>query len=146
MVTSDHNSAAPQHPAPARHRVSVTALCFGLLAAPGAWIFSELLLYFISSRLCTLKNPMASAFLRKGISPWFTIITVAAFLLALIGVWVSLRNWLATREESHGSGHHLAEVGEGRTRFLAMCSMLASIGFAIAFLFIFAQLYTARLC
>jgi hypothetical protein len=148
MATHQPTSSAssPPHPAPARHTVSNFALGFGLLAAPFAWAVDEMALYFVASRLCEMKTYNVTETLARATSPWFIAISVVAFIVALAGVWVACDSWRRSRNEKEGSGHHLVEVGEGRTRFLAMTGMVTSIGFAIAFLFIFSQMFVAPLC
>ena len=147
MANPQSSSAAPSHPGPARRQVSAFALWFGLLAAPLAWAADELLLYYIASRLCASQAANDTAeMLGRATSPWFTVVSVAALLIALAGVWVAYDSWNKSAREKQGSEHHLLEVGEGRTRFLAMCGLLTSVSFAVGFLFIFSQLWVAPLC
>ena len=145
MATEQYTSAAPPHPAPARHEVSRFALGFGLLAAPLAWAVDELALYFIASRLCEMKTYSVAEGLSRATSPLFIVISVVTFAVALAGTWVAYNSWKNSRHEKHGSGHTLVEIGEGRTRFLAMTGLITSSGFAIAFIFMFSQLFVAPL-
>ena len=146
MANPQSSSASPPHPAPERHSVSRAALWFGLLAAPLAWAIDELVLYYVASHLCELKTHDLAGTLARGTSPWFIGVSVAALLVALAGVWVSYGSWHKSQREKGGSEAKLIEVGEGRTRFLAMCGLLTSVGFLIGFLFIFSQLWVAPLC
>lgn len=141
-MTSTHSS--PQHPAPARQQVSLFALWFGLLAAPTAWMSNELILYYLASQFCH-GDAMALP-LTQGFSPWLLAFTVLALLVAVAGTGVSYLSWQKSRQEKEGSGHFLAEVGEGRTRFIAMFGLLSSSGFSVAFIFIFMQLYVLPAC
>jgi hypothetical protein len=134
------------HAAPARHEVSRGALWFGILAAPTAWLGVQILDYGAASRFCGARSAEPSAQLVRAIEPWFLWLTGAAFLIALVGCWVARRNWLRTRNEQSGSGHHLLKFGEGRTRFLAMCGLLISVSFCVAFLFTAAYMVVAPLC
>ena len=145
-MANSPSSAAPSHPGPSRRRVSTFALWFGLLAAPLAWAADELLLYFIASRLCGLKTYDTAEPLIRGTSLWFIVVSVVALLIALAGAWVAYDSWQKSAREKQGSEHRLLEVGEGRTRFLAMCGLLSSVSFSIGFLFIFSQLWVAPLC
>lgn len=134
------------HAAPSRHEVSKRSLWFGILAAPTAWLGVQMLDYGAASYLCGARSAEASAQLVRAIEPWFLWLTGAAFLIALAGCWVSRSNWLRTRKEQSGSGHHLLELGEGRTRFMAMCGLLTSVSFSVAFLFTAAYMVVAPLC
>jgi hypothetical protein len=70
----------------------------------------------------------------------------AALVAAIVGLWIAARNWSATRRERGGNSTHLIELGEGRTRFLAMCGMLAGAGFVVAILFSSVSLLLSPLC
>lgn len=126
--------------------MSSAALWFGLFAAPAAWALDELLQYFMASRLCGMNASNTAQMLTRADAPGLSVVGIVTFIIALAGLWVALSNWRQSREEQSGSGHHLIERGEGRTCFLAMAGLLTSCGFAVAFLFIFAQLYVAPLC
>lgn len=139
-------SVAPHHPAPQRHVVSRFALGFGLLAAPFAWALDELALYFVASRLCEMKTYNIEETLARATSPWFVGITLLTFAIAFAGTAVAYSSWRKSRDEKQGTGHALIEIGEGRTRFLAMTGLITSAGFCIAFIFIFSQLFVAPLC
>jgi hypothetical protein len=126
--------------------VSNFALGFGLLAAPFAWAVDEMALYFVASRQCEMQAYAVSEPLLRAVSPWFIGVSMMTFIIALAGAWVAFDCWKRSRYEKQGSGHHLVEVGEGRTRFLAMTGLVTSTGFAIAFLFIFSQMFVVPLC
>jgi hypothetical protein len=64
----------------------------------------------------------------------------------LVAAGVAVYNWRKTRHEMSGSAHYLLEVGEGRTRFLAMFGVFTSGGFLIAFIFSAAMLFLIPLC
>lgn len=144
MSAPASSSASPQHPSPHRHAVRPGRLWFGLLAAPLAWLGEELLSYAIASHICAATGPDAQV-TRAG-SPWLWLVLLVALGVSLAGGWVALDNWRDTRGEKSGSGHHLLELGEGRTRFMAMCSLLTSGGFLFGFIFMLATLALAPLC
>ncbi len=145
-MTPNESFGSPEHPSPARQALSLPLLWFGLLAAPFAWIVEELVSYGIASRVCDMQAAGDEQTLRNADSPWFWIVLGIALAIALAGGWVALHNWRKTRAEKDGSGRHLLELGEGRSRFLAMCSVLISAGFLVAFVFMFAGLALAPLC
>jgi hypothetical protein len=47
-------------------------------------------------------------------------------LLSLVALIASWRVWQRTANEHQGSHHELLEVGEGRTRFMAMSGLIVS--------------------
>jgi hypothetical protein len=150
MTVRTGSSASPAHPSPARREVGPFRLLFGLLAAPLAWSADELFSYGVASRLCRMKAAGSTQGLTVADSPWFWILLAGTAAIAIAGFMVALGNWRRTRSEQSrspgGSGHHLLELGEGRSRFLSMCGMLVSGGFLIAFVFMLASLILAPLC
>ncbi|MDQ2802823.1 MAG: hypothetical protein M3Y41_09110, partial [Pseudomonadota bacterium] len=59
---------------------------------------------------------------------------------------VAWRIWRETRGERPGKTASLLEVGEGRTRFLALVGILMGLGFAIAIVFDTVVLLVVPLC
>jgi len=143
--TADPRSSTA-HPAPHRHKLPTLPMAFGLLAAPLAWSADELVLYFIAAHECRLRALGDASALQHASSGWFVGVTLVTVLIALAGLLVSIRNWRRTRGEDRGSGHHLLEMGRGRTRFMAMWGMLVSIGFLVGFVFLILDMVTAPLC
>jgi hypothetical protein len=146
MSAQGGTSSARSHAAPARHEVSKLSLWFGLLAAPAAWLLDQILDYAAASHICAGKTAESAVQLVRASAPWFIWCTGVSFLIALVSCWVAYRNWSRTRTERSGSGHHLLELGEGRMRFLAMCGLLTSTSFSVAFLFTAAYMVVAPLC
>jgi hypothetical protein len=146
MSAQSGTSSARGHAAPARHEVSKLALWFGILAAPTAWLLDQMLDYGVASQVCAAQSAATTAQLVRASAPWFLWFTGATFLIALVSCRVAYRNWCKTRTERSGSGHHLLQSGEGRTRFLAMCGLITSISFSVAFLFTAAYMMVAPLC
>jgi hypothetical protein len=123
---------ASSHPAPHRERYGRGALAFGLFAAPLAWAIQLTASYAVTGVTCNgaryaLDAPTLHTALAT-VDVMALAVTVAAFVVAWLG-------WRATREEAAGSAHHLLDAGEGRTRFLAVCGMMASAGFMLALIF-----------
>jgi hypothetical protein len=108
------------HPAPHRDRVALSALLFGLAAAPLAWQVQ-----------IVVGSAAATAARKSTLLALFGVCLAAAFA----GGLVALRSWRLTFHELPGSAHDLVDGGEGRTRFMAMCGMLVSLLFFYALLF-----------
>ena len=113
------------HPSPGRHQVSLTALWFGLLAAPAVWSLQLLLLYPVVAHACFPRDrPLSVPLLSTD--PIVLLVSVTALAVAATAGLVALRSWRSTRAE-HVSGEvHLLETGEGRSRFMALSGMLLS--------------------
>ncbi len=126
-----------RHPAQHRERVSLTALFFGLFAAPIAWAGNLMVTYGLASHAC-YPGPDPLDHVIEGFGFVWPLILgcflVAMAICAAAGL-VSYRNWSATGQESEGHVHHLMEKGEGRTRYLSVIGMAFSTLFFAAVLF-----------
>jgi hypothetical protein len=131
MTLSADAVAEHHHPSPHRHRVSLATLMFGLFGGPLAWLFQLIVNFALASHTCFPSSmPRTSAVPGwGGIWPVLLLVNVAAIVVAATAAGFSYRGWDATSEEHPGATSHLVEAGEGRTRFLALCGVIASLGF-----------------
>jgi len=123
------------HPAPHRSRVGLAALLFGICAAPLAWNAQILFNAALSGFVCYPHDAPLAAPLLPGSRSLMLAVSVAGIAIAIVAGLISWRSWRRTNEERPGSFHHLLELGEGRTRFMAMVGMLTSALFLIALAF-----------
>lgn len=134
------------HPAPERDEISNLRLLAALLLAPTAWLAQLLASYFFSSNACARGD--------TGIVPdavpllWLTLLLINFVCAAggVAGLVFALRAWGRTRHEKPGGGHHLLDVGEGRTRFTALSATIISGIFLFAILAEFAALLILGRC
>jgi hypothetical protein len=139
-MTNDANIAAGSHPAPQRDRLSLAVLALILLAPPAAWALDLFWKYAVTSYVCFPGDaPLRAAPAAWG-WVWASLLTadVVALALAATTAWISYDAWTRVRREVPGHAEHLAEIGEGRTRFLAFWGMLIAllVGVAIVFSFV----------
>ena len=121
-------SAAPG-PVTPRRTINMPAagmLFFGLLAAPLAYAAVLVIWYAVAAYACYPGREMLARPLWPGFPGALAMIGSIAFVLCLAGCVISWRSWQDTREEQPGSSHALLEVGEGRSRFLAMAGILVA--------------------
>jgi hypothetical protein len=146
---------AEVHPAPRRDKAGLVLLFFGLAAGPIVWSIHLVANYALASHSCFPDG--APRFLApSGIGRvWLTLVAIdgLAMLVTAIAALISYRNWRTTRREtsehaSPAAGHanELVEIGEGRTRFLALWGMLTSAGFILTILFDLVGLFVLPLC
>ena len=139
-------ATSSDHPAPARHRVSQALLLYALVAAPAAWLAQTVIGMAVARHACYPKDtPLAHSAFEYAQSLLGGIVICTA-VVALGAVVASVIAWRKTRKESSGDGHTLIEIGEGRTRFVAMCALILSIGFSIAIGFSAVGLTLIPLC
>ena len=122
------------HPAPARHEIGAPVLLFGLLAAPVVTALETLIGVGVVGRACfPAGQPLAEPLYSTQPPVW--IVHVVALAVGAAAVVVSLHAWRRTRHEHEGGRAAMVEIGEGRTRFLAMVALMTSIGFFGVILF-----------
>jgi hypothetical protein len=134
------------HPAPHRHKVSLFALGFGLAAAPLAWAAQTVFGYALSSHACFPGATPRAAPLFAGAEQIAVAMNLIAIVVAAVAAATAYRSWRATRDEDDGRASRLVEVGEGRTRFLALWGMLTSAGFLVAMIFASLAILLVPLC
>lgn len=121
-------------PAPAAGRAGIWSLLLILSGAPLAWSVQIAAGYGFAAYACYPKRESLAQPVIAGLHTGLLVLSVAAIIVALLCALLAYRAWRATRDETQGNHHDLLEVGEGRTRFMALCALISSIGFAIALL------------
>ena len=134
------------HPSPHRDRVSPWAMWFCILGAPVAWSVQQLVNAPLFAHGCYPKDvPISSPIWTNAGSVALTVELIAIAVCVVAGL-LAWRNWDRTRGEKEGSGHHLMEAGDGRTRFMAMVGLICSGLFLLATIFATALLYMVQPC
>ncbi len=132
---STEASHSSNHPSPPGGSAGLILLLSALAAGPAAWAFQLIAGYGLSSLACfphdtpSMQSPPPGWGSEHGI---LLAINLVCLLVALAGVLVSFLYWRPVSAEEAGA---VVNVGEGRTRFLASCGLLAGLGFSIAILF-----------
>ncbi|HJW57259.1 hypothetical protein [Noviherbaspirillum autotrophicum] len=119
-------------------------LWFGLLAAPVAWMLDDMLSYYIASLECRIR-PSGDAPLYAG-TLWFWVVLIASLAVASAGTWVAVGNWRRTRSSQPSATHAQPWRHDGHRRFVATASVLSSIGFLTAFVFMVFNVAFAPIC
>ena len=115
----------------------LVAALFGVFAGPFAWALQLNVNYALASYAC-FPHTEARPRLLPGwqhFSWGLLVVNLAALALSGAAAFLSWRSCRATRQVYLGRGVALLEVGEGRTRFLAICGLMSAFGFATAILF-----------
>ena len=135
-----------KHPAPERDKASLGSLSFSLAAPPIAWSIQSIAGYSFSSEACYPGDTPRLLPLFSGL--WGLLLTIngTALVIGVLGILIASRNWKVTRRETGGDLALLIEQGAGRTRFLAMCGLLVSVGFVVATLFTSITIFLSPLC
>jgi hypothetical protein len=134
------------HPSPHRARIGLFSLLYGLIAAPAAWIVSQIVDSGLAQEACFPgTEPLATpAF--GGVHAIQAVILLAALLVSVSAALVALGAWRSSRGEQSGDQHALLSIGEGRSRFMAFAGVLTSLGFLVASLFSAPALILVAIC
>ena len=119
------------HPAPQRHRVHWAVLLLGFVGAPIAWVSDLTLKYGVTSFACSSGATSPP----EWVFPLLYGFDAVALAVVILAAALSYKNWRKTRTEAGGEIHELAEIGEGRTRFISLWGMLFGIAFGAAIIF-----------
>jgi hypothetical protein len=134
------------HPSPHRQRVGAVAMWFCILGAPAAWSLQQLINAPLFAHGCYPKDvPLAEPIWTNARSVALGI-EAAAIAICIAAGLMAWRNWRRTRAEKEGSGHHLMESGDGRSRFMAMVGLICSGLFLLATIFATGILYMVQPC
>jgi hypothetical protein len=134
------------HPSPHRERVSAWAMWFGILGGPVAWSLQQLINAPLFAHGCYPKDaPLVEPIWTNAGSVAMAVELIAIVICVVAGV-AACRNWGRTRDEKEGSGHHLMEAGDGRSRFMSMVGMICSGLFLLATVFATVFLLAVQPC
>jgi hypothetical protein len=124
------------------------SLLFALLAPPLAWAIHLVSNYAFSSNACYPGRSPRNAPLPGFDWLWGLLIAVdlTSMVICVAAALVALRSWPANSEEIRQTASPLLELGEDRTRFLAIWGVIIGSGFFIAVLFDFVGLWVLPIC
>ena len=125
-MTRAHEGEA--HPAPHRDRVAAHEGLFAVWAAPLVWAVQLTVSFAATSNSCFDAGDRLLT--HPGVEIWPLIVSIAALLIALAGLCLSIVLLRRTRDETGGSERRLVETGQGRTRFMAVWGIAFSSVFA----------------
>ncbi|HEX7964158.1 MAG TPA: hypothetical protein VF651_00455 [Gammaproteobacteria bacterium] len=135
-----------QHPAPHRERFGFGWLLFGIFAAPFAWTLQLMVGSAVAGHACFPGDRPLDTSMWADPRGILLVTDAAGILLAAVALLVSAAAWARVHKEREGSSHRLLDIGEGRTRFMAMAGILSSSLFLLALLSASTQVFVFRLC
>lgn len=149
MPDTHAGAPAPAHPAPQRNRVAPLLLGACIAIGPVCWSAQLLINYMLGAQICFgADHPVVGA-TPPGydwLRPTMAALVLGAIVVAVASALLSWRHWTATRDEAPGPQHHFVEVGEGRTRFLAIWGLATSALFALVIIFVGIPLLVVPTC
>ncbi|MBV8755207.1 MAG: hypothetical protein JO328_20335 [Hyphomicrobiales bacterium] len=133
------------HPAPRRHEVGLWILLAALFAVPTIWGLRLVLNFALASYFC-FPGTVRHYALPGWTWPTLLGVDLVALAVAVLAALASWRNWQRTRDEAAASDAPVIELGEGRTRFLALWGLMTGVGFAVAIGFDLLALWIVPVC
>jgi hypothetical protein len=131
-MMTEASGVTESHPSPHRQQVTLASLWFGLFGAFAAWSIQVPLAYALVSHSCyPARMPLARPLLGM-LRPLTIGISLVALGVAIASAAMAYRGWKRTGGEAPGQHLELLEVGEGRSRFMALGGVLTSVLFAVA--------------
>ena len=127
-----------EHPSPHRDRVSAWISLLALAAGPAAWILQLAVDFGVATSVCEQDGAPRAASINPGWGAedvFLICVNLACLAIALAGGWTAWAAWRRSQSEKPGGAHAVLDIGEGRTRFLALSGMLAASTFAVAIAF-----------
>ena len=134
------------HPSPQRSRVSLWAMWFAILGAPVAWSVQQLVNPPMFAHGCFPHDVPLTDSIWSNTRTVATLVEVVALAVCILAGAIAWRSWQRTRDEKPGSGHHLLEAGDGRSRFMAMVGLISSGLFLLTVVVATAMLYMVPPC
>jgi hypothetical protein len=132
--TLDTSPGRRGHPSPKAGQVGIWRQLLILAGAPLAWSV-QITAGFASAAYACYPNRNS---LPEPVLPHLHVglvtLSIVAIAVSLLCAVLSWRDWHRSRDEMEGDHHHLLEVGEGRTRFMAICALINSVLFTLALL------------
>ncbi len=122
---------AEVHPVRAVRAATPPALWFGLFGAPVAWSLQLLASYALVAHGCYPDAVPMTIPVVPGLRTLVLGTGAAALVVALLAAGSAWRSWRATQHGHQAEHEALLEVGEGRTRFMALSGLLLSTVFAL---------------
>ena len=143
---TEYGSARTAHPSPHRERVGLWAMWFCIVGAPAAWSLQQLIAPTLFAHGCYPKDVPVATPIWGNLRSVALAVELIAIVVCVVAGFTAWRNWGRTRGEKEGSGHHLIEAGDGRSRFMAMVGLICSGLFLLATIFATGLLYMVQPC
>ncbi len=123
------------HPAPARGKVPGWQILIALGGAAALWLGQLFYGTAVAGMVCLDRSGAA-----EGVPPdWadasLALVNLGALALSVIALLLGIRNLRRTGRENEDKSHGVMDAGEGRTRFLSVWSIWASVLFIVAIAF-----------
>ncbi len=121
------------HPAPDRGRISRLLVAFGLVGAPLAWSLQLSANSALTGLACLLPDGASGVTAATDEAVVATVIVnLVALAVALLALLVARRDLHRTRHPDQLHKEGVLMAGAGRTRFLSVWGVFASVLFLIA--------------
>lgn len=147
MADQDRATFDVGHPAPARGRINLWSLFFGLGGAPLAWALQLLAISSIATVACAVGDgPTRLPPDAAWATPALIAVNLAALAVAALAIAVAYVTFARTSDEAADTTGGIMEAGEGRSRFLSVWGIWTGILFILAIAFNTLSVFWVGLC
>lgn len=116
----------PGHAAPRRGLVPLWKLWFGIFGGPVVWAIQLIVDYALVAHFCYPNDTPVASSSFGGVRAVAIAVSVLCLVVAVAALFTALHSWSVTRHGHEGEHREVAEVGEGRARFMAVAGLLVS--------------------
>ena len=136
----------PGHAAPRRGLVPLSHLWFGIFGGPFVWAVQLLVDFALVAHFCYPNDTPIATPTFGGVRAVALVVSAICSLVSVAALFTALRSWRITRHGRECEHREVAEVGEGRARFMALAGLLVSGIFIYAVLMNALPIVTLPIC
>jgi hypothetical protein len=135
MAATERVNLGIGHPAPHREAGPPLLFLFALFGAPAAWLIELLIGFAVTSYTCDMHQTRGSlAAVPAWVTPVIAVVNILALLIGALALLAGVVLLRRTQGEHEARSGEPIDVGEGRTRVLAVWAIVGSIIFIVALL------------
>ncbi len=117
-----------------------------MFGGPFVWALQSIADFALVAHFCYPNDTPVATPTFGGVRAVGLAVSVVCLLVAVAALFTALRAWGVTRHGHEGEHREVAEVGEGRARFMALAGILVSGIFVYAVLMNALPLVTMPVC
>ncbi len=117
-------------------------LWFGFSGAAAAWIIAGIVDAWLAWVACMGHEAGSGVFTSVGMRVLLSVITLGLLAMAIVGGWVSFKNWRSLSE----SRDFIEAEGRGRQQFMALIGVFISISLGLGIVWFAIPIYILGIC
>ncbi|KRB86563.1 hypothetical protein ASE00_07695 [Sphingomonas sp. Root710] len=131
--SGERTGGLSHHPAPHADKLAAPLTAFILMAGPLAWL-TQLTAGFAMTSWACFPGDIRWAEPKPGYPLAAVGVSIICALIAAASGLVAWRKFAEVKQEMSGGTRHLADIGHGRTRFVALWGVILGATFTVTIL------------